>query len=198
MSTAADSMPNLIGYVLNKRYEIQQFLGAGTYGVVYKALDTRTAKSPCPTYRAIKIIRKEGRRKHEIEGVRREIILHDAVTDYRGIVRLHDAFDDRAYFYMVLDFCEGRDLFEQICVKRRYEENEDLARAAFISLIDAVAACHSKGIAHRDLKPENILSSQDGSELYLADFGIATTKKFVREFNCGTGIYMSPGTSPPP
>ena len=196
--TAADSMPSLIGYVLNRTYKLVQLLGAGTYGVVYKALDIRTARSEFPIYRAIKVIRKAGRKKSEIEGIRREINLHNAVSKHRGIVRLYDAFDDDDYFYIILDYCEGGDLFEQICEKRVYEGNPELARIAFISLIDAVQACHSNRIAHRDLKPENVLTSQDGSELYLADFGLATTKRVIAEFGCGTGVYMSPGTSSTP
>ena len=52
---------------------------------------------------------------------------------------------------------------------------------------------HSKDIIYRDLKPENILVSEDRSQVYLADFGLATNQPIVQEFYCGTAAYMSPG-----
>ena len=54
--TAADSMPNLTGSIIADHYELQNMLGSGTYGVVYKALDRRTATDSQPTYRAIKVL----------------------------------------------------------------------------------------------------------------------------------------------
>ena len=194
-TTAAQSMPNLTGTMIDRYHELKEVLGAGTYGVVYKALDIRTAADPSPTYRAVKIMRKTGRKKFEITNIQREIALHAHVGPARGIVRLHDAFDDANYFYIVLDFVPGGDLFTQICEHKAYEGvgGEARARSAFVSLIDAVHACHKLGIAHRDLKPENVLASEDGSELYLADFGLATSRLTVSENGCGTGVYMSPG-----
>ena len=60
-------------------------------------------------------------------------------------------------------------------------------------MMRGVEYMHEMGVAHRDLKPENVLASEDGSELYLADFGLATRRITVSENGCGTGVYMSPG-----
>lgn len=184
----ANSFPDFTGIKVNGRYELVDFLGSGTFGVVYKAIDHNT---DCQLV-AMKILRKAGRTDAQLAVVKREVAMHDLASDIKGVVRLIDAFDDHEWCYMVLEFCPGGDLFGQIVDKECYFDNDDLLRTAFLSLVDAVQACHDAEIAHRDLKPENILTSEDGSELYLADFGLASNEKMVREFGSGTHIYMSP------
>ena len=109
--------------------------------------------------------------KHELAAARREIALHGLVSDHPSVVTVRDAYEDDDYFYLIMDFCRTGDLFEPIC-RRVYVDNDALVRKAFISLIDAVEACHSLRIYHRDLKPENILVDASG-HLAIADFGLA-------------------------
>lgn len=192
-ASAASTMPNYTGCTVDGRYELVRILGSGTYGVVYHAVDIRPSSSGDHASRAVKMIRKAGRKPSELAAARREIALHRLVSDHPNIVTVHDAYEDDDYFYIVMDLCRGGDLFEPIC-KRIYVDNDALLRKAFISLIDAVEACHSSRVYHRDLKPENILVSEDRTEIYLADFGMATNRSTVAEFYCGTAAYMSPGT----
>ncbi|KAI0768524.1 kinase-like domain-containing protein [Trametes elegans] len=192
MNTAASTMPDFTGCVIDERYQLLRLLGAGTYGVVYQAVDTHPSADPASLYRAIKIISKKGRKKSALATVRREIALQSIVAEHPNVVSLIDAFEDDDYFYMILDFYRGGDLFEHICEKGTYAYNDALLRQAFLSLVDALQACHDAKVFHRDLKPENILTSEDGSEVYLADFGLATNQTIINEFGCGTSIYMSP------
>ncbi|KAI0639167.1 kinase-like domain-containing protein [Trametes polyzona] len=192
MSPAATAMPDFTGCIVDERYQLLRLLGSGTYGVVYQAVDTHPSAGPDSLYRAIKIISKVNRKKSELGAVRREIALQSIVAGHRNVVGLHDAFEDDQYFYIILDFCRGGDLFEHICEKGTYVYNDELLRKAFVSLVDAVGACHDAKIFHRDLKPENVLTNEDGSEVYLADFGLATDRTIITEFGCGTTIYMSP------
>ncbi|KAH9923188.1 kinase-like domain-containing protein, partial [Epithele typhae] len=182
----------LIGTVVDSNYWLHDILGAGSYGVVYKALDLRTSRDPVPTYWAIKVLQKAGRQPFELENIRREISLHMAMTLYPGIVTMYDVVDEDDRTFIILDLCDTGDLLEHIAVRGTYKDNEELLRMAFISLVDAVTACHMNNIAHRDLKPENILVNQDGSELFLTDFGLATTRSTISEFDASTGVYMSP------
>ncbi|KAM5540832.1 hypothetical protein V8D89_005476 [Ganoderma adspersum] len=192
MSTAAAAaMPDLTGCTVDGRFRLTRMLGSGTYGVVYEAFDTHASASGAPAARAIKITRKADRKKHELAAARREIALHGLVSNHPNVVTVHDAYEDDNYFYLVMDFCTGGDLFEPIC-RQVYVGNDALVRKAFLSLIDAVEACHSLRIYHRDLKPENILVSDDRSQVFLADFGLATNQPIVQEFYCGTAAYMSP------
>ncbi len=192
MSNLAKSIPNLIDCVVENRYKLVQLLGAGTFGVVYKALDLQSPSMSHPVYRAIKILKKAGRTPLEIATIRLEVALHCAVSDHPNIVNIIDAYDDSEYLYIVLDYHSGGDLFELAIEKGMYAHNDELVRSAFLSIIDAVQACHDASITHRDLKPENILMSRDGSTAYLSDFGLATNNQVVRDC-CGTPTYMAPG-----
>ncbi|TFK91164.1 kinase-like protein [Polyporus arcularius HHB13444] len=192
MSFASDTLPNFTGCTLDKRYELTKLLGSGTYGVVYKAIDHSAKPESDSRFCAVKIIKKKGRSPTEVETVRREVTLHGFVSDHPNVVTLHDCIEDEKYFYIILEYIPGGDLFSQICDKQAYINDDELLRSAFLSLVDAVEACHDAKIAHRDIKPENVLTTADGSKVFLADFGLATTKRMVEEHGVGTSIYMAP------
>ncbi|KAI0754510.1 kinase-like domain-containing protein [Daedaleopsis nitida] len=191
VASAASGMPNFIGCMVDQRYQLVRMLGSGTYGVVYQAVDTHPTPKGASRSRAVKMMRKAGRKPHELAAARREIALHILVSDHPNIVTVYDSYEDNDYFYIIMDFCRGGDLFEPI-YRQLYVDNDALLRTAFVSLIDAVQACHSSRVFHRDLKPENILVSEDRSQVYLADFGLATNRTLTEEFYCGTATYMSP------
>ena len=135
--------------------------------------------------------------KHELAAARREIALHGLVSDHPSVVTVRDAYEDDDYFYLIMDFCRTGDLFEPIC-RRVYVDNDALVRKAFISLIDAVEACHSLRIYHRDLKPENILLDSAGA-LKISDFGLSAVYKLkdtgrtrMLTERCGSLPYVAP------
>ncbi|KAH8586992.1 kinase-like domain-containing protein [Bisporella sp. PMI_857] len=122
----------------------------------------------------------------------REIKLHYAASVHPNIVSLRWVVDDPECTYVVLDFCSEGDLFYNITTKGRYMGNDALVRQAFLQILDAVEHCHRLGICQRDLKPENILVSNSGSQVLLADFGLATTAVVSTDYGCGSTFYMSP------
>ncbi|KAI0719288.1 kinase-like domain-containing protein [Cerioporus squamosus] len=191
MSTAASSLPDFMGCTIENYYELTEVLGSGSFGVVYKAIDTREEAGSPARDRAVKIIKKAGRSPKELGAIRREVALHSVVSTHPNIITIHDAIDDDEYFYIILDFCPGGDLFYHI-TEEAYMNNDELLRGAFVSLVDAVQHCHEHKIAHRDLKPENVLASEDGSTVFLADFGLATVKRMVDDHGSGTALYMAP------
>ena len=193
MGPAAQSMPDLTGCVVDHRYQLLTMLGAGAFGVVYRAIDVDPDVEPDCMDVAVKIISKASRTLAEHEMVRREVAFQIEVSHHRNVVQIYDAFEDDDYFYIILDLCKGGSLYEQVCVNETYLGKDELLRGAFLSLIDAVQACHKAHVYHRDLKPENIMTNEDGSEVYLADFGLATDKNVVTDLRVGTEGYMSPG-----
>ena len=193
MPSAAQTMPNFVGSIINVHYQVEVLLGSGTYGAVYKARDLR---EPVPTYRAIKIMRLAGREPRELKIISREIELHGAISNHPGVVTMYEAFQNDEYVFVVLELCSGGNLFKYICDDSSFACDEERLRRTFLEIVDAVQACHDAGIAHRDLKPENILTGPEGEGIYLADFGLSTTRCEVDEHGCGTEIYMSPGKCP--
>lgn len=182
-------LPDFTGSLVDAgRYELVQLLGAGACGVVYRAFDlqARPRRGGAPVECAVKIIKKAGPLKSDTARQRREIHMHRLVSDHPNVLTVHDAFEDERFYYLVMDFCSGGDLFSMIADDHAFDRNDDLVRRVFVQILDAVEACHKRHVFHRDLKPENILCSKDGSAVYLADFGLATDRRFSCTFGCGS------------
>lgn len=96
---------------------------------------------------------------------------------------------------MVMELCEGGDLYENVKEKTYLSEAE--AAEAFRAVLKAVSFCHERRVMHRDLKLENILFAcrhGDYSQLKLADFGSSADFSRRRVFNEveGTPWYVAP------
>ena len=119
-------------------------------------------------------------------------IHHHRQLHHPHVTQLYEVIATESSIWLVTELCCGGELFDYLAEKGRLSEEE--TRILFGQLCLAIAYVHGKGIVHRDLKPENILVSEDRTEIYLADFGMATNRSTVAEFYCGTAAYMSPGT----
>src|SRR5271157_2285731 len=134
-------------------YQIQEKLGEGGMGVVYKASDTRLGRSV-----ALKFIKVQFGRRWEREA--RAV----AALNHPHIATLYEVGEHESWPYLAMELVEGRPLKGPLPVKQAIEYG--------IQIADALAAAHAAGIVHRDLKPANILVTQKGSVKVL-DFGLA-------------------------
>ena len=149
-------------------YEITKSeLGKGSYGTVQLGKLKGTSLQ-----RAIKIIDKSKVSNVERFKLEVEIMMK---LDHPSILRLFDYFEDKKYVYLVLELCNGGELFDRIISNKYYQENE--AFVIFDQIMSAIHYCHLNGVCHRDLKPENfiMLSKNDPSTLKVIDFGLSRT-----------------------
>nr|XP_009417926.1 PREDICTED: cyclin-dependent kinase D-1-like isoform X3 [Musa acuminata subsp. malaccensis] len=161
--SAGEEDPSLAKRVAD-RYLKREVLGEGTYGVVFKAIDTKTGQTV-----AIKKIRL-GQYK---EGVNftalREIKLLKELKD-PNIIELIDAFPHKGNLHLVFEFMES-DL-EAVIRDRNIVLSLADTKSYLQMTLKGLAYCHKKWVVHRDMKPNNLLIASDG-QLKLADFGLA-------------------------
>lgn len=113
--------------------------------------------------------------------------------DHPNILRLYEVFEDKKYIYLVTEYCQGGELFDEIISRQRFNEND--AATIVKQLLSAIAYCHQKKVCHRDLKPENILiDNKETLQIKLIDFG--TSQRFEdeekMELVLGTAYYIAP------
>lgn len=123
-----------------------------------------------------------------------EVLLHGSVHSHPNIVSVIEVLDAFDFVCVVLDYCELGDLFSAITERNWYVGNESKAKDLFLQLLDAVEYCHNKSVYHCDLKPENILVTGNGTQLKIADFGLASQSPLCSVFGRGSSYYMAPET----
>lgn len=142
---------------------IEDFVGAGGMGEVYRARDTRLDR-----HVAIKVLLADGaadpRRRVRFMSEARAI----ARISHPNICALHDIGQHDAIDFLVMEYLEGESLSDRLR-KGRLPLAEALRIA--IEIGRALAAAHARGIVHRDVKPGNVMLTRSGAKLL--DFGLA-------------------------
>ncbi|KAG6489065.1 hypothetical protein ZIOFF_050323 [Zingiber officinale] len=150
-------------------YTFGRELGRGQFGVTYLVTHRETGQQfACKSIATRKLVRQD-----DLEDVRREIQIMHHLTGHRNIVELKGAYEDRHSVNLVMELCEGGELFDRIITKGHYSERA--AAALCREIVNVVHACHSMGVMHRDLKPENFLflNKKEESPLKATDFGLS-------------------------
>lgn len=171
------------------QYEILEEVGRGAWGIVYRARHKELNKVV-----ALKKLKDyETPDSPQVERFKREGRVL-AGLEHPNIVKVLDAgFFADGTRYIAMEFVRGDTLADLI---RRKKFPSDEAVDVVISVAEAIAYAHSKGIIHRDIKPSNIIM-KDGGSAIVTDFGIA---KEVNARTCatesgellGTPAYMPP------
>jgi serine/threonine-protein kinase len=187
----------LIGRTIADRYRIDQMIGRGGMGVVYRVEHVRIGKMM-----AMKLLHGElARDKEIVKRFRREA---DAVSklDHQNTVQVFDFGRSEGLMYLVMELLGGKDLGVIIEVERALPF-ERVARIA-TQIAGSVAQAHARGIVHRDLKPENVRILSDATDpdfVKVMDFGLAKLRENEETASAsitraglivGTPYYMAP------
>ena len=173
------------------RYHIEETLGRGAMGVVYRARDPLIDRQV-----ALKTLRVDLDADHTDEF--RERFVREAQAagrlNHPGIVTVHDVGEDpeSGLMYIAMEYVEGRDLKQLLSSGHRFRPSEAARIAAEVAT--ALDYAHSLGVVHRDIKPANIILTSDGTAK-ITDFGIArleTSNLTVDGQFIGTPNFMSP------
>lgn len=153
---------------LNDKYEIKGTLGKGKYGIVKLGIHKQSQRKV-----AIKIIHTKGMSEQDQECVKREIDILK-ISKQPNIIKLYDVVETPETTYIIMEYCNGGDLFSYIA-KRGFRLPEQRVAEIIHKLSTAVFFLHKFFIVHRDLKPENILvkNTTQMTDMKLADFGLS-------------------------
>ena len=113
---------------------------------------------------------------------------------HKNIIKLYEVIETPQKIYLIMEYCEGGELFDYIVQKQHLTERQ--ACAFFHEIIDALEYLHSINIVHRDIKPENLLLDKLNKKisLKLIDFGISNIYNMqnLLKTPCGTASYAPP------
>ncbi|XP_069378533.1 serine/threonine-protein kinase Nek1 isoform X1 [Paralichthys olivaceus] len=170
------------------KYEKVNKIGEGSFG---KALLVRS-KEDGHQY-VIKEIGISGMPSKERQESRKEVAVL-AKMSHPNIVQYKDSFEEGGCLFIVMDYCEGGDLFKKINSQKGVLFSEDQILDWFVQICLALKHVHDRKILHRDIKSQNIFLTKDGT-VQLGDFGIARVLNSTVELarTCiGTPYYLSP------
>ena len=155
-----------VGTVFAGRYEMQEVLGEGGMGIVYKAHDRRLEEAV-----AIKILRHQALSTDPslLDRFRQEIRLARRIT-HPNVVRTHDLGEWNGLRFLSMELVEGRTLGQLIEVEKILPAAVGLRIARLVC--QGLAAVHEVGIVHGDIKPQNVMVERSGGSKIM-DFGSA-------------------------
>jgi eukaryotic-like serine/threonine-protein kinase len=176
------------GTTFAQRYEIEQVIGRGGMGVVFRAKDTQLDEVV-----ALKTLTGDAmqRSSEELERFKREIRIARKIT-HRNVLRTYDFGESEGISFISMEYVRGYTLGELI----QKPQSPRVALSVVRQICRGLEAAHAEGIVHRDIKPQNVLIDQRG-EVKLMDFGIARMSGGADAMTAagviiGSPHYMSP------
>ena len=146
-------------------FELQEYVGGGGMGPVFRALDTMLNRIV-----AVKVLSQDQSSDEETLRRFQNEAQSAARLDHENISRVHYVGEDRGWHYIVFEFIEGINLRDLV------DRDGPLSLADAVSytlqIADALAHASQRDVVHRDIKPSNVLITPDG-RAKLVDMGLA-------------------------
>jgi serine/threonine protein kinase len=181
-----------VGDTLNGRFVLEECLGVGGMGTVYKALDLRKLEaSDRRPYIAIKVLNLQFRgNPKSLIALQREAKKAQALG-HRNIVTVYDFDRDGAVVYLTMEYLSGQPLSRILRAPEFKGMSYAEALPIFKGMANALAYAHERGFVHCDFKPANVFLT-DTAEVKVIDFGIA--RVFQRPEEETDATIFDPGT----
>jgi serine/threonine-protein kinase len=171
---------------------LQQYIGGGGMGVVFKALDTTLDRIV-----AVKVVASH---RIDSEDLQRRFLVEAQSTarlDHPNIARVHYIGRDRGLPYIVFEYIDGKNVREVIAERGPLPVGEAISYVYQIA--HALAHAWQRDVVHRDIKPSNIIVTPDG-QAKLVDMGLARLRQMdalddeltATGITLGTFDYISP------
>ncbi|MBD8071474.1 serine/threonine protein kinase [Bacillus sp. PS06] len=151
------------GFTLNNRYQIKQYIGKGSYGLVYEATDELRGESVI-----VKQLRNRKRAQNKELLVREARMLKS--LNLSNTPALVDYFQVDQKYYLVMEHKAGKN-FEELVMYEGNEYSEVESIQILLKVLRVVEHLHHRNIVHRDLRLPNILFH--GDQIIIIDFGLA-------------------------
>jgi len=180
----------------NYVFKRDDLLGEGAFAKVYLGRHKEDSKK-CVAVKEINL----DKIPNCIDALKKEINILKKFK-HKNIVQLYNYEKTDRFMYLILEFCNGRDLGVYLKVKQKLRE--ETVRIFLRQIVSAIKAMYANGIVHRDLKPQNILlccpygdlksCPPDQMTLKIGDFGFARVLEgeAMTLTQCGSPIYMAP------
>lgn len=159
----------LLGKILDDRYEILEKLGTGGMGAVYKAKQSGLERFVAIKFLHSSLLEDSGSRaRFEREGRVLSSLSHKNIMGFYGV-----AFWQNQFPYMVMEYLQGSTLHDLLAKEGHLDWRHAVSIA--IQVCEAMEYTHQQGVIHRDLKPNNIMLVELGKEevVKVVDFGLA-------------------------
>ncbi|WP_029386299.1 serine/threonine-protein kinase, partial [Streptomyces leeuwenhoekii] len=157
------------GRVIAGRYRLQDRLGRGGMGVVWRATDQllgrQVAVKELPSDDSLSAAQARRRRDRTLREARALAQLH-----HPNVIVVHDVVEHDERPYIVMELVDGGSLADRVAGRGPVDARE--AARIGVALLGALRTAHAAGVLHRDVKPSNVLVAEDG-RVVLTDFGVA-------------------------
>eukprot|EP00798_Chlamydomonas_sp_ICE-L_P017650 gene17650-23995_t len=173
-------------YTSIRQFSHKVELYRGSVSTVYKAMDSN-ASIPV----VVKAYHKKKMAEKHYHKLEREVKTMMLMTG-PYVAELYSCFADDDNIYLIMEFCEGGDLFKHLLMRGGKLDEHYVCVEIIAPLLRVLEKCHSLRMMHRDIKPENIFLSRKG-KLRLGDWGLAINFEEELPFSrSGTLDYMAP------
>ena len=170
-------------------YEVEELLGRGGMGEVYRARDTRLERPVALKFLAARFLSDPEAKARFIREAKSASAL-----DHPNICTIHDFGETRdGELYMVMALYDGRTLDERLSDGEEF--SPERTEGILHQLAQALKRAHEAGIVHRDLKPANVMVGPDDA-VRLLDFGIAKLQSEAALTRTGTTLGTAAWMSP--